>query len=688
MQLLLELFCEEIPARMQKRAAEDLKTHIVDGLKEMSLSFKEAQVFVTPRRLVILVDGIPQAQPDVMEERRGPRTDAPEKAVQGFLRGNNLTLDQCEKRNTEKGEFWFAVIDRKGRKTDQVLKILLPDAIHKLHWQKSMRWGRGSFRWVRPLERVMCVLDGELLPFELGDGIQSCSATTGHRFLGVEPFEVKFFNDYEKTLRDKKVVLNGAVRTQLIEEAAAALAEADGFFLKRDAGLLEEVAGLVEWPVPLIGKIDPEFMELPDEVLATSMRSHQKYFSVVDADGKLGPRFVVVSNMQAPDGGKVIVAGNERVLRARLADAKFFWDQDRTEKLENRVPTLSQMVFHEKLGNLEQKVRRIEGLSSSFAEVVNADKEQTERAAHLCKADLMTGMVGEFAGLQGVMGQYYALEEGEKKDVARAIAEHYAPAGPDDLCPTSAISIAVSLADKLDTLVGFFGINERPTGSRDPYGLRRAALGIIRLILENKVNIQLSWLVDKALQQYQTRDVFSFDNPKEGLIEFFVDRLKVYLRTQGARHDLVEAVAGSGDDNVLRLVQKSNSLADFLSTENGRNLLSAYKRACNIVQIEEKRDDKKYGLKPVDEKKFEQREETHLWEALTQLKESNPGASDMSRFDEMLGDLANLRAPVDTFFERVTVNTDQADIRENRLRLLSEIETCLNKVANFSCIDG
>lgn len=688
MQLLLELFCEEIPARMQKRAAEDLKAHIVDGLNEMSLSFKEAHGFVTPRRLAIVVDGIPQAQPDAMEERRGPRTDSPEKAVQGFLRGNDLSLDQCEKRNTEKGEFWFAVVDRKGRKTAEVLKKLLPDAIHKLHWQKSMRWGRESFRWVRPLQRVMCVLDGELLPFELGGGIQSCNITTGHRFLSAEPFEVGFFDDYEKTLQHNKVILNGAVRSALIEEQATALAEDDGFFLKRDAGLLAEVSGLVEWPVPLLGTIDTEFMGLPDEVLTTSMRSHQKYFSVVAADGKLAPRFVVVSNMEATDGGKVIVAGNERVLRARLSDAKFFWDLDRTQKLENRVSSLSQMIFHEKLGNLEQKVGRIEGLSASIAGVINADKEQTKRAAHLCKADLMTGMVGEFAGLQGVMGHYYALEEGETQGVALAIAEHYAPAGPDDICPTSAISIAVSLADKLDTLVGFFGINERPTGSRDPYGLRRAALGIIRMILENKLNVQLSWLVDKALQQYQIEDEFSLDNPKAGLIEFFIDRLKVYLRTKGIRYDLVEAVAGSGDDNVLRLVQKANSLAGFLSTENGVNLLSAYKRACNIVQIEEKRDGKKYGLEPVDGKKFEQIEEIELWKALARLEQSNLGNFDMSKFDETLSDLAKLRSPVDSFFERVTVNTDNADIRENRLRLLSEIETCLNKVANFSCIDG
>tara|TARA_Y100001936_G_scaffold247882_1_gene294650 strand:+ start:5879 stop:7945 length:2067 start_codon:yes stop_codon:yes gene_type:complete len=688
MQLLLELFCEEIPARMQSRAADDLKNLISDCLKEASLSFEEARGFVTPRRLAVVVDGIPSAQPDVSEERRGPRTDAPDKAIQGFLKGNGVTLEECEKRDTGKGEFWFAVIDRKGQATPEVLVSILPEAIQKLSWQKSMRWGESSFRWVRPLQRIMCVLDGELLPLAIADDIPCGNVTSGHRFMGPEEFEVASFDEYEKTLQQKKVVLNAGTRRELIEEKAKTLAEAEGFVLKQDPALLAEVSGLVEWPVPLLGKIDSEFMTLPDEVLTTSMRSHQKYFSVVGKDENLAPRFVVVSNMEAADGGAAIVAGNERVLRARLADAKFFWDQDRKENLETRVPSLAQMMFHEKLGTLEQKVTRIEALASEIAEAVGADVEQTKRAAHLCKADLMTGMVGEFASLQGVMGRYYALEEGEAPEVALAIAEHYAPAGPDDICPSALVSIAVSMADKIDTLVGFFGIDERPTGSRDPYGLRRAALGIIRMSLENELNMRLSWMVDTARAQYDDDGVFVLENLEAALTEFFIDRLKVHLRSEGVRHDLVEAVSRSGDDNVLRLVQKANALAGFLGTDNGENLLTAYRRACNIVQIEGKKDGKQYGSGAVDVSKFEAAEERDLWQALNKVEKANPGEPDMSAFDEILAELANLRAPVDAFFDNVTVNADIADLRENRLRLLSEIEKCLNRVADFSCIEG
>lgn len=688
MQLLLELFCEEIPARMQKRAADDLKNLITTGLKDASLYFEDAHGYVTPRRLAIVVDGIPEAQPDVSEERRGPRTDAPEKAIEGFLKGNGVTLDQCEKRDTGKGEFWFAVIDRKGRATADVLKTLLPESIHKLSWQKSMRWGEGSFRWVRPLQRVMCVLDGELLALEIAPGIPCGNVTTGHRFMGPEPFEVGFFDDYEKMLQHKKVILKVATRRKLIEEKAKALAEADGFSLKRDPGLLAEVSGLVEWPVPLLGSIDAEFMALPDEVLTTSMRSHQKYFSVVAEDGKLAPRFVVVSNMEAEDGGAAIVAGNERVLRARLADAKFFWDQDRKETLESRVPLLAQMMFHEKLGTLEEKIARIEALAVVLAPIAGADPEQAKRAAHLCKADLMTGMVGEFASLQGVMGRYYAVAEGEQPDVAQAIAEHYAPAGPDDMCPSIAVSVAVSLADKIDTLVGFFGIDEKPTGSRDPYGLRRAALGIIRIILENGIRLPLLTAFGKAAELYGAALPTASGTISESLITFFADRLKVHLRSSGIRHDLIAAVFALGDeDDLVRLVSRVEALTRFLETDDGANLLAAQKRASNIVAIEEKKDSIRFDG-AVDPALLTDANESALFESLTTVVAKIQPLLAEEQYDDAMKVLAGLRNPVDKFFDAVTVNADDPVTRQNRLHLLSQIGASMGEIAEFNQVEG
>jgi len=688
MQLLLELFCEEIPARMQKRAADDLKELITDGLKAASLSFEEAHGYVTPRRLAIVVDGIPEAQPDVSEERRGPRVDAPEKAIAGFLKGNGVTLEQCEKRDTGKGEFWFAVIDRKGRPTADVLKTLLPETIHQLSWQKSMRWGSSSFRWVRPLQRVLCVLDGEALSLEVAEGIPCGNVTTGHRFMGPEPFEVGFFDDYEKMLQHKKVILKVATRRNLIEEKATALAKADGFSLKRDPGLLAEVSGLVEWPVPLLGTIDAEFMTLPDEVLTTSMRSHQKYFSVVAKDGKLAPRFVVVSNMEAADGGAAIIAGNERVLRARLADAKFFWDQDRKETLESRVPSLAQMMFHEKLGTLEAKVARIEALAIFLVPIVGTDPERAKRAAHLCKADLMTGMVGEFAGLQGIMGRYYALAEGEHPDVAQAIAEHYAPAGPDDMCPSAAVSIAVSLADKIDTLVGFFGIDEKPTGSRDPYGLRRAALGIIRMILENGIRLPLLTAFDKATELYGAAMPSPSDAISKSLIEFFADRLKVHLRSSGVRHDLIAAVFALGDeDDLVRLVSRVEALTQFLESDDGANLLAAHKRASNIVAIEEKKDGVRFNG-AVDPTLLTDANETALFESLTTVVAKIQPLLASEQYDDAMTVLAGLRNPVDNFFDKVTVNADDPATRQNRLHLLSQIGAAMGEIAEFNQVEG
>jgi glycyl-tRNA synthetase beta chain len=691
-QLVLELFSEEIPARMQPRARDDLKRLIADALGAAALSFDKMAAYATPRRIALVVDGLPDAQPDISEEKRGPRTDAPEKAVQGFLRANGVTLEECERRVAGKGEFWFAVVEQKGRSTDVVLSEILPEVIRKFPWQKSMRWGDGTLRWVRPLKRVLCVLDAETVPLDIDENVPCGNVTSGHRFLSPEPFEVGFFDDYEKALQFNKVVLHAAHRRDLIEQQAQELVQKENLLVKRDAGLLAEVAGLVEWPVVLLGKIDGEFMVLPDEVLSTSMRSHQKYFSVVFSDGKLAPFFIVVANIEAADGGAAIVAGNERVLRARLSDAKFFWDQDRKKTLASRVPDLAQMVFHQKLGTIKDKVIRLTSLAAELVPwVPGADQDLVRQAATLCKADLTTGMVGEFAVLQGIIGRYYALAEDEAPEVADAIAEHYSPAGPDDNCPTKPDSVAVALADKTDTLVGFFGIDEKPTGSRDPFALRRAALGIIRIILENELRLSLTELfaqADRHFRDMSSVNLRSAELISSELLEFFADRLKVHLRGKGLRHDLVAAVFSLGDeDDLVRLVARVEALQAFLQTEDGENLLAAYRRATNIVTIEEKKDGRSYA-EAVKPDLLDQPEEKALHAAVSAGASSATTKLSEENFTGAMEAMAVLRGPVDAFFDTVTVNCDDQGQRENRLNLLSGFRATLGKIADFSQVEG
>ncbi len=698
-QLLLELFSEEIPARMQAGGAAALREQVCAALKAASLKFDEASDFSTPRRIVVVVDGLPEAQPDIAEERRGPRTDAPEKAFEGFLRANTLTRNDCERRTVDKGEFWFAVIQKKGQATEKVLSDILPEAIRKLSWQKSMRWGSGSLRWVRPLKSVLCLLDGVLVPIELGCGVPCTAQTQGHRFYGTKPFEVGFFGDYEKSLQRAKVILNPETRRKVIVERAEALLEGEGLSLVKDQGLLSEVVGLVEWPVPLLGAIDPEFMELPDEVLTTSMRSHQKYFSVKNEEGMLAPHFVVVANIDAEDGGKAIVAGNERVLRARLSDAKFFWDLDRRSPLESFLPQLDGMRFHVKLGTITDKARRLEALAGGIAALLGADESKARRAAALCKADLVTGMVGEFASLQGIMGSYYADACGELEDVSLAIAEHYSPAGPNDKCPSSALSVAVAIADKLDTLVGFFGIGEKPTGSRDPYGLRRAALGIIRMILENQIRMSLSEIIFLAREEYraahpddpEARDAFERPRDSEAtkdLVSFFADRLKVHLRAQGVRHDLIDAVfALVGEDDISRIIARVEALQEFLGAEDGQNLLAGFRRATNIVEIEEKKDGISFEGR-VDNNLLDEAAEKNLAEALSAAATKVTNSLAGEDFSGAMGCMAALREPVDLFFDQVTVNAENMDVRRNRLSLLAQFRSILGQVADFGRIEG
>ena len=696
-ELLVEILSEEIPARMQARAADDLKRLVTDGLKKAGLDFTEARAFATPRRLALVVDGIPAKQPDVTEEWRGPRVDAPEQAIQGFLKGNGLTLDQCERRTTPKGEFYFAVIERKGHSTNEILSDLLVGIIRAFPWPKSMRWGSGGSRWVRPIHGISCLFDGmpSALDLESGEPIQAEFETLGHRFLAPKPFKFKDFDDYSAKLRKSYVMLDADERRTAISGQAEKLAKKEKLAVKADDGLLAEVGGLVEWPVVLMGRIDEAFMDLPEEVLTTAMRHHQKYFSVVDAKGKLVPRFIAVANTEATDGGKAIIAGNERVLRARLADARYFWDQDRKRSLESRVADLDGMVFQQSLGTVLYKAERMAALARVLAEHTGADADLAERAGRLAKADLTTEMVVEFPELQGVMGRYYALADGEPAEVAEAIADHYAPQGPADRCPSAPVSVAVALADKIDSLAGFWAIGEKPTGSKDPFALRRATLGVIRLIVENGLRVPLIGTFDKAWEVLQRQQHFEEEEESEGgysilegLLDFFADRLKVHLRDKGVRHDLVTAVFSlGGEDDLVRLLARVEALEGFLASDDGEPLLVAYKRAANIVGIEEKKDGVAYD-QSVDAGRLVDAEEVSLHAGLEDAAPRIVRAVAEERFADAMSALAGLRAPVDAFFDKVTVNCDDKALRANRLRLLSRIRGALGGVADFSKIEG
>ena len=681
-ELLLELLSEEIPARMQTRAAEDLKRLIGDGLKAAGLAFKDARAFATPRRLALVVDGLPTARADVSEERRGPRVGAPEQAVQGFLKAAGLaSLDQAEKRDAGKGEFWFAVIRKKGGSTADALPGIIDAAVQALPWPKSMRWGSGTMTWVRPLQSVIALFDGKVLSGEIAPGgamapIRFGDTTRGHRFLSMGAITVADFADYTAKLRAAHVVLDPAERKKIVLEGATRLCAEAQVALGADEGLLEEVAGLVEWPVPMLGTIDSQFMDVPPEVLIVSMKNHQRYFATSKKDGALAGRFVVVANTVARDGGKTIVDGNERVLRSRLSDAKFFWDQDRKRRLEDRLPALKDMVFHAKLGTQAERVMRIESLADKLASYVpGADAAQALMAAHLCKADLVSGMVGEFPELQGVMGRYYALEEKLPAAIADAIGDHYAPAGPNDRCPSAPISVAVALADKLDALTSFWSIGEKPTGSRDPYALRRATLGIIRIVIENKIRLPLKKFFDA-----------------DDLMAFFAERLKVQMREKGVRHDVVDAVfALGGEDDLVRLLARVAAVQSFLGTEAGRNLLTAYGRAANIVRAEEKKD-KALAAKiagACDVALLEQSEEKAIANALADVERLVKPALQREDFAGAMSGFAGLRGPIDAFFEKVTVNVaDKPELRLNRLRLLNQVRAAMDSVADFSRIEG
>jgi glycyl-tRNA synthetase beta chain len=721
-ELLLELLTEEIPARMQRRAIEDLSGLLRNKLAAAAIPAESLRGYVTPRRLAVIAEGIPASQPDKTEERRGPRVGAAQSAIDGFLRSAGLTsLDQCEIRDTGRGEFYFAVVNRPGRPATEVLPELIRTAMTELPWPKSMRYPASTLRWVRPLTSVLCLLDGEVLPLAL-DRIPVGRITRGHRFLSPGETCIGSAAEYLDQLQRAYVIVDHDRRKEVIRADLDRMAAELGVAVKPDLALLDEVAGLAEFPVALAGEIDADFMTLPPEVLQTAMRVHQKYFSCMDPEGRAVPRFLFVANNLAEDGGKSIVAGNERVLRARLADARFFWDQDRKVRLDDRVEALSQRVYHEKLGDLLFKAERLARLAAFLAPFMpDADAGRARRAARLAKADLSTGMVGEFPELQGIMGRYYALHDGETPRVADAIADHYKPLGPNDVCPSAPDSVVVALADKIDALVGFFGAaNEKPTGSRDPFALRRAAQGIIRLILENRVRLPLTvafrysfetWLsgrepghwISTGTPRFTGVGPFGIIEPTQELLTFIAERLRVHLRGEGfgytsdnggqsvkllrIRHDLIAAIFARAEDDLVRLLTRAAELAGFIASEDGANLLTAYRRASNIVSIEERRDGCSYDDE-VEPALLRQPEEQALVRCLAEVDDRAGTLLAREEFEKAMSELARLRRPVDDFFDKVTVNTDDAALRENRLRLLSRIRATLNRVADFSQIEG
>ena len=672
-ELLLELFSEEIPARFQRRAAEDLKKAVTNALVEAGLVYEGAKAFVTPRRLALSVSGLPVRSPDTREEKKGPKVGAPQPAIDGFLRSAGLnSLDQAKvESDPKKGDFYVALIERPGADAVDLLSAILPKVMADFGWAKSMRWGSGSFNWVRPLRAITATFGTEndepvVVPFAAA-GLQSGQTTFGHRFLSPDAIRVKRFEDYQVALERAKVVLDIDRRKDIIRTDADNLAFAQGLTVIHDEGLLEEVAGLVEWPNVMMGSFDPEFLKLPEEVIIATIRANQKCFCLRDASGKLAPNFIITANTIPADSGAVIVAGNERVIRARLSDAAFFYQGDLAIPLEHGLPKLEDMVFHAKLGSQFAMVERLVHLAAEIAPKVGADVGLAKRAAMLAKADLVTGMVGEFPELQGLMGRYYATAQNEPAAIATALEMHYKPLGPSDRVPTEPVSVAVALADKLNVLSGFWSIDEKPTGSRDPFALRRAALGVIRIITENNLKFPL--------------------NVEPDLLAFFHDRLKVTLRDAGARHDLVDAVISADSNDILQITQRAEALSSLLATDDGANLLAGYKRAANILAAEEKKDGKAYAG-TVDQAALKLPEESALVFAVDGVHAAVAAHVARDDYKGAMAELATLRAPVDAFFTAVLVNDADPAVRANRLNLLARLRDTMHLVADFGKVAG
>ncbi|NBX03398.1 MAG: glycine--tRNA ligase subunit beta [Alphaproteobacteria bacterium] len=730
--LLLELFSEEIPARMQAEAIDALEDKLINELSKAGYGMGDGVeplysfTFSTPRRLGVIIKHLPAQQADVTTELKGPKVDAPEAALAGFLKKTGLAKEQLE----VKDSVYYATTHQKGKPTAEVLKAIIEEILANFPWPKSMRWGSRDESWVRPLQCILCLFDGKIVPVEFA-GVKASNTTRGHRFLAAQEIIISDVGAYESALKNAKVIASRDARKQEILERANAAASALGLALRKDDGLIEEVTGLVEWPQILVGTIDAKFMDLPPEVLTMVMRSHQKYIALQKPDGTLSDKFIIVSNMIAEDGGKAIIAGNERVLRARFADARFFWDTDRKKSLADWAQGLETVTYHAKLGTVGAKSGRIKNLALMILDLTKnfgqgeavAYKKLVIQSAGLAKADLVTGMVGEFAELQGIMGRYYALGQKESAAVADAIRDHYKPQGPTDNVPTEATAICVALADKLDTLISMFAIGEKPTGSKDPFALRRAALGVIRIVLENNIRLPLLPLLAEVptrqiallaaqeklekqteaelksphkVGKYLTVSETATQDIPEGtaqkvaaeLLAFFHDRLIVQLKDSGIRHDVIKAVIADNDDDLVRIVARAKALQDFLSTEDGKNLLAGYKRAANILAIEEKKDKCVYGMSELNPEVLQAKEEKELFALLTSSADRLWGQRANELFIEMMKELATLRANIDLFFDNIMVNCEDKNLRIERLRLLARVRDWMNTVADFSKIEG
>jgi glycyl-tRNA synthetase beta chain len=697
-EFILELFSEEIPARFQKQAAEDLKRLLTEKLGAEGLPFETATTYVTPRRLTAHITGLPQEQAARSEEKKGPKEDAPQAAIEGFLKSAGVaSLDQCELRDTPKGKVWFYVQTLEGRKTADVLRDLIAATIREMPWKKSMTWGCTSFRWVRPLHSILAVFDGQLIDgqFDLGGEQKPIIFTDhaqGHRFLGEGSFKVVTFEGYVQNLHDQGVILDREQRKQLILDGATALLAEKGLTLKQDDALLEEVCGLVEWPVPMLGQIDADFMSIPPEVLITSMRVNQKYFTAVDSTGKMAPYFVLVSNVPAEDGGATIIHGNERVLRARLSDARFFWDTDRMKKLKDYNEALENITFHNKLGSIAVKVGRVQELAESLK--TGADKIALNLAGKYFKSDLVTGMVGEFPELQGIMGGYYARHENMGEDVALAIAQHYSPQGPNDICPTNPVAATLALADKIDTLVGFFGIDEKPTGSKDPYALRRAALGVLRIVLENNLaQVDLLDAINTSSKIY-TRgyDVAFVMGFQHNLFNFLLDRFKQALKDQGYSHEIISSILKTESlRNIVLTRRRLEHLREQLATERGKEFLQVHRRAINFLRDEEKRDKKTYTAKmgyPRADEAPPQTPQRDFFFAINDLDRRISNLVEKDNFEDALEEIFKIIEPVSLFLNQVTINDEAPEIREENLSLLAKVRKMADMIADFSQIEG
>jgi glycyl-tRNA synthetase beta chain len=735
--LLIELFSEEIPARMQARARDDLRRMITDGLVTAGLTYAHAAALSTPRRLTLAVEGLSAHSAAVREERKGPATTAPQPAIDGFLRATGLTLDQLETRPDKKGEAYFAIIERPGRAAPDIIAEVLEATIRTFPWPKSMRWGAGSLKWVRPLHAILCLLTdeagAEVVPLTV-DGITASNTTHGHRFLSPAPFAVSSFDDYTAKLKRAHVILDAAEREAAIWHDATTAAFAAGLEVVADPALLAEVAGLVEWPVVLMGRIDAAFLDLPAEVLQTSMREHQKFFSVKNPKTGRIEGFITVANTETADNGATILHGNQKVLRARLSDAKFFWENDlRVARagMSEWLDGLKSVTFHNKLGSQSDRITRIAALAREIAPMVGADPDMAEQAARLAKADLRSAMVGEFPELQGLMGLYYARAANLPEPVALAARDHYSPLGPTDTVPTEPVSVAVALADKLDTLTGFWAINEKPTGSKDPFALRRAALGVIRLLLSNDVRLSIDRLVDVQILRHQSGptpvapDLLSQilstatqhgmfgdltrrliegaeklvpdwlvpvrdHNPdlSDSLRDFLHERLKVYLKDQNIRHVVIDAcLAMPGNCDLTLLVKRAQALQATLATDDGSNLIAGFKRANNILTQAEEKDGVEYSY-GADPKFAETDEERALFTALDTAEGAIKPAMATEDFTTAMQSMATLRAPIDAFFTATQINTDNQIVRRNRLNLLHRIRTICLSVADLTKLDG